>query len=373
MASRAPPLTSRIRFATSAISAWILNLNMFGVSLRSVCSPGMNCHGCPWATAACPVGVTAYGLGVRSLPVLAIGTVLAIGVVTGRLVCAFVCPFGLLQEALYRIPARKIALPRTARYLKYAALVLLVVAFPLALGFSTSGYLAVERKLKPQADALRIELKVRNLGNKPVRDPAINVVYRDRDSGAEVFRHRQVFKGVTVPTDQESGEPIALRAFTVPDKRATAGLFIDSPQSIARQTPRLGLYYCKVCPVGALTATLPSHAGADTTSMFADAGIIGPGVLLLAAFLALMVVASRPYCRMFCPLGAVYGLLGRVALARIAVDREACASCAESDRCNEVCPVEIDVKNEAGGAECIACGECTRACPEGAVKRKFGL
>lgn len=126
MAHKLPPFCTRLRFATAAIATWLLNANVLGLSverllrlapgqIKGVCSPGFNCHGCPWATMACPVGVMAYGSAMHTIPVLAIGFVLAVGVVLGRLVCSFACPFGLLQDLLYRIPSPKIRVPRLAR------------------------------------------------------------------------------------------------------------------------------------------------------------------------------------------------------------------------------------------------------------------
>jgi polyferredoxin len=250
----------------------VFNMGAFGVFLKKAPCPGFNCHGCPWATAACPVGVVSFGLSVRALPALAIGTVLAIGAAVGRLVCAFACPFGLLQELLYRFPTRKFGLPRWTRYVKYAALALLVVLLPYLLGFERS--------------------------------------------------------------------------------------------------TQLRLYYCKVCPNGTLTATLPAVLRGTTTDLYAAAGSLVFRFGILALFLALMVLVSRGFCRTFCPLGAMYGLASRLAVWRVRVDETACTTCG---LCDKTCPVGLDVKSEAGGAECIACGECIRACPKGAVERKFGL
>src|SRR5512142_3078997 len=98
MSRRMPPFFKRLRFATAMLSTWLMNLNMFGWSLKSVCAPGFNCHGCPWATGACPVGVLTYGSALRTIPVLALASILAVGVMLGRLVCGFMCPFGLLQD-----------------------------------------------------------------------------------------------------------------------------------------------------------------------------------------------------------------------------------------------------------------------------------
>ena len=133
-----------LRFYTSFASVWIMNLGVFGLSLKKVCAPGFNCHGCPAASFACPVGTMTFGFSWRTFPALAVGLVATVGVVFGRLVCGFFCPFGFLQELLYRVPTPKVSLTwwrehmRWTRWGKYAALALLVVAFPLALGFDLS-------------------------------------------------------------------------------------------------------------------------------------------------------------------------------------------------------------------------------------------
>ena len=91
--------------------------------------------------------------------------------------------------------------------------------------------------------------------------------------------------------------------------------------------------------------------------------------MVLFAFLVLMVAVSRAFCRTFCPLGAIYGLVSRFAMTRVAVDRETCIDCGA---CDKVCPAELDVRREAGSAECIACGECIKVCPVTAISRKLG-
>lgn len=132
------------------------------------------------------------------------------------------------------------------------------------------------------------------------------------------------------------------------------------------------LYYCRVCPNGTLTAWLPSVLG--------EGGSGGPiydssagrwiGVALLVVFLVLMVLTSRPFCRMFCPLGALYGILAPYAVSGLSLDR---ASCVECGACDRVCPVELDVRSELSGRECIACGDCATVCPANCIRRSFGF
>lgn len=136
MKQKRPPFKLQVRHYTALVSGFIYNLNVFGLSARNICSPGFNCHGCPWATFSCPVGIIGYGFGVRAIPAFALGSVLALGLVFGRLVCAYACPVGLGQELLYRIPGRKLRMPRVLRYGKYLTLLLLVFGLTWLFGFA---------------------------------------------------------------------------------------------------------------------------------------------------------------------------------------------------------------------------------------------
>jgi hypothetical protein len=80
--------------------------------LKNVCVPGLNCYSCPGAVASCPLGALQTALAEGRLPFLAAGLILLSGLTLGRTVCGFLCPFGLLQELLYRIPSPK--LPKSA-------------------------------------------------------------------------------------------------------------------------------------------------------------------------------------------------------------------------------------------------------------------
>ena len=110
---------------------------------KAVCVPVLNCYSCPGALGACPIGSlqTAVG-GVRGhFPFYVLGLLMLFGVVLGRVVCGFLCPFGLVQDLLHKIPSPKLRLPeklhRSARYLKYLVLVVLVVGLPILTGAET--------------------------------------------------------------------------------------------------------------------------------------------------------------------------------------------------------------------------------------------
>lgn len=369
MPKHLPPFYTRLRFATAAVATWVLNLGMFGsrFKLMSACSPGLNCHGCAWASAACPVGAIAYGSAVHALPVFAIASVLAIGAIFGRLVCSFACPFGFLQDLMHKIPSRKFRLPQWIGYGKYLALLLLVIVIPYLLGFDAAGYLKVDKPAvnKNMAGRIEVIVTVTNLGAEPVSSPQLNVVYRALTDSSEIFRQSETFPDLTVAP----GQTIELPMFEVPNLLPEANLAVDSPQSVVNQNPRWQLYYCKLCPAGTLTAALPSLLGAESSRpLLSRAAAMSVRLGILAAFLVLFVITSRPMCRGFCPLGAMYALTARLSLSGMKIDAGACVDCG---LCNKVCPMELDVRTQIGGGECIACGDCMKVCAKNGIHRRF--
>lgn len=112
---------------------------VFSGKTKGVCVPGLNCYSCPGALFACPIGALQGALNRRSAAAIqyVLGLLLLFGVVLGRLVCGFLCPFGLVQDLLHKIRTKKLTVPlavdRPLRYLKYAVLAILVVILPLTL------------------------------------------------------------------------------------------------------------------------------------------------------------------------------------------------------------------------------------------------
>lgn len=358
-------LLKQSRFYATLFSTAVLNLRPV-VALRGVCGPAMNCHGCPWSTTACPVGVVSFSSAMHTLPALAIGIVLAIGILFGRLVCAFVCPFGLLQDLLHRIPGPKLRLPRWWRWGKYAALALLVVILPFLLGASVEGFLAFAKPTVNKAGSdITVAITVRNPSPEPVQGVTCDLIWRSQAvPPVELQRLPQSFPELSIPP----GGELVLPTLTIPNRLAEADLNIESPLAQVRQD--FGLhYYCTTCPVGTLEAVvLPALTRGETPTAYQGRNALRLGIL--GGFLLLMWLSSRPFCRGFCPLGAFYGLTTRFAVARMGIDSSQCIGCGE---CSSVCPAELDVPREVGGPECIACGDCMTACPQNGIHRRFGL
>lgn len=110
---------------------------IFTGGVKAVCVPVLNCYSCPGALGACPIGSLQSVLGSRHkhFPFYVLGLLALFGVVLGRAVCGLLCPFGLVQDLLHKIPVPKWTVPkkidRAARYGKYGMLAVLVIGLPM--------------------------------------------------------------------------------------------------------------------------------------------------------------------------------------------------------------------------------------------------
>jgi ferredoxin-type protein NapH len=106
---------------------------------KQFCVPGLNCYSCPGALGSCPIGALQSVTGSRDyqFSFYVVGCLLAFGMLLGRWICGFLCPFGLVQDLLYKIPLpkrfKRKNLPgdRYLRGLKYGMLFGLVLLLPL--------------------------------------------------------------------------------------------------------------------------------------------------------------------------------------------------------------------------------------------------
>ena len=106
---------------------------------KVACVPGLNCYSCPGAVGSCPIGSLQAVIGSKkfSISYYVFGIMILIGALLGRLVCGLLCPFGFVQDLLYKIPTPKFKIPekidRPLRYLKYAILLVFVILLPMFL------------------------------------------------------------------------------------------------------------------------------------------------------------------------------------------------------------------------------------------------
>ena len=109
--------------------------SLYNGDLKRVCVPGLNCYSCPAATGACPIGSfqAVVGSSKFRFSYYITGILILFGVMAGRLICGFLCPFGWFQDLLHKIPTKKIDTKKLKplRYLKYVILAVAVVALPI--------------------------------------------------------------------------------------------------------------------------------------------------------------------------------------------------------------------------------------------------
>lgn len=251
-----------------------VNGRLFAGKSKTICVPGLNCYSCPGAFGACPLGALQTALGAkREFPFYVLGCMTLFGVFLGRLVCGFLCPFGLVQDLLHKIPVPKWQvrgkLDRAARYLKYVVLLAAVILLP--------AFLADETGLGPP-------------------------------------------------------------------------------------------YFCEyICPAGTLEGGIPQMIANPQLRQLAGA-LFDWKVAVLAAILIWSMVLPRPFCRYLCPLGAFYSLFNKCGFYQMRVDQAKCVDC---KKCEQTCPMGVEVTKNINSPECIRCGQCRDACSVNAIKREF--
>ena len=93
------------------------------------------------------------------------------------------------------------------------------------------------------------------------------------------------------------------------------------------------------------------------------AGIIGVALYPIGG--------TRVWCRNFCPMAAVLGLVQKFGRYRITVKDNMCISCG---MCTKYCEMGIDVRSYAQAntsftrASCVGCGLCAEVCPRGVLR-----
>lgn len=268
------------RKITQIIATLICNLNLKGLftgslfhgPVKGICVPGLNCYSCPAATGSCPLGALQQTITTlnRKVNLYVVGLIGLYSCLCGRLICGWLCPFGLVQELLYKIPLPKYESDlKRFRWLKYAILAIFVVLIPLVV---------------------------------------------------------MIDKGIGIPA------------------------------------------FCKfICPQGTIGGTLLVAANEKYRDLIG--GMFYFKWVILALIILASIVLFRPFCRLLCPLGALYGLFNSIALIHIRPEPGKCTDCGA---CTKACPVKLTPKTNCNSAECIRCGKCVSACPDDALHFSVG-
>jgi len=143
---------------TNPYIAGFLNATIYKGPFKFICHPGMQCYSCPSSITACPIGALQNAFaafnatitgGSLHIGLYVIGFFGVLGMGFGRLICGWVCPFGFIQDLLYKIPTPKYRLPSFLSYGKYISLFLFVIFLTLFLSFFNITLVSEEGSFNP--------------------------------------------------------------------------------------------------------------------------------------------------------------------------------------------------------------------------------
>jgi polyferredoxin len=300
----------------------------------------------PWQLRGWPIG-----LFLDLDPLVATGLALATGtlggaclwalvtvvltLVFGRAFCGWVCPFGTLHHAAGRL-GRVLGARGSTRYHPAQAFKYYLLAFLLT---AAAGDAIKAVAAATQAGALLFAGIAVALGALAVL--GLTGVARDRRRAVAyvaIGALAWVLAGRVLPSDD------------VLTSSLLTG-FLD-PIPFFHRAADLVLLPLLDRPVG-LVFTSPRHVHGGWLI----------GGLFVAAVLANL-WKTRFYCRFVCPLGALLGLLSRVAVFRVARTTETCSMCR---KCDASCEGACEPSGAIRTPECVMCMNCIPACDEGTM------
>ena len=134
------PLRLSVQLLFTALSNGYVNGYLQGTifkgTSKKLCVPGLNCYSCPGALGSCPIGSLQAIMGSQKyqFSFYVVGILMAFGALMGRFVCGWLCPFGLVQDLLHKIPfplkVRSVPGNRWLSWLNYFILIIFVIVLP---------------------------------------------------------------------------------------------------------------------------------------------------------------------------------------------------------------------------------------------------
>lgn len=126
---------------TNSYFKGFLNGTIYQGKLKKLCFPGLNCYSCPGALGSCPLGSiqNVFASMTNQISFYILGVLMLFGVLFGRVICGFLCPFGLFQDLIYKLKLFKLKkqknlpLHKYIKHLRYFFLMFFVVLMPLFL------------------------------------------------------------------------------------------------------------------------------------------------------------------------------------------------------------------------------------------------
>ncbi len=122
-------------FGTNSYVKGFLEGNIYKGKVKRFCVPGLNCYSCPGSLGSCPIGSLQAVIGSMNyyFSFYVLGIIGLFGSMMGRLVCGWLCPFGLIQELIYKVKSKKFRISgkNPLKYLKYMMLIIFVILMPM--------------------------------------------------------------------------------------------------------------------------------------------------------------------------------------------------------------------------------------------------
>jgi ferredoxin-type protein NapH len=120
------------------------------------------------------------------------------------------------------------------------------------------------------------------------------------------------------------------------------------------------LFICRICPAGAVETAVPNM----TNQAMAGQQILWPNTIkltILVLFIIAVFFVRRPWCRVLCPLGAIFSIFNRFSAFFLRFNAEKCTDC---KLCHRLCVYGIEPEKNPNDLRCIRCLECTQCTPE---------
>jgi len=398
------------------IAAYLQNKILYQGIFKYMPQPILNCYGGPLAVFACPIGSTQQMVGMKLLPWLPLGVFIIVGAVVGRAACAWLCPFGMWQDLLHKIKVG--AKAKNKRWASSAAIALISAAIGAALvlflrlpPLRVFLFAWLPFNLLVLAVSIKGKLELPRqmwLGGFLAAAGLAVVVWFKFEVGYAVASgfvalllfgitgrwFAAVFAAVAgfllgwlgnpaFHVGPLAGLPLGL-ALAVAALLVVLVLDVVAKVSLPSNFLKFGVlllvagvasyftaepWFCKLCPQGTFGAGIPLVLWDPVNAL---RGLVGwlywVKIGLLLFFIIASIAIKRPFCRVICPIGAVYSPFNKGSLMHLKMaDAGACTHCG---LCRKVCPMDIDPEQSQNQLECIRCNECVSNCPKSCLKFK---